>query len=290
MTLLEAKASGNEQHLLTRRKHNPKRICRPVFFSQRAVMKSKPEIGRQAFECPHCGAFSHQHWFRCFVEQLGKDDKPEIAQDTIRRILEEPQVLPAELRDKLAGYATKVVSNKVFFEDRKQRKPNVQSVNLTLSKCFTCEECAVWVGDQLVNPVKYSSIPAHESLPKPVRVDYDEAGRLFPLSARAAAALLRLCISRLIDEAGIAGETLTDKVTALVARGFDPNFQHALQFVRVIGPDAVQPGRLDPKDDQKTALTLFELVNLLSDELISKPRRVSSLLANLPGEALAGAR
>jgi hypothetical protein len=246
-------------------------------------MKNKPEIGRQAFECPHCGAFSHQHWFRCFVENLAKEDKPEIAQETIRRILEEPQVLPAELRDKLAGYATKVVSNKVFFEDRKQRKPNVQAVNLTISRCFTCEEVAVWVGDQLVNPSRQTTIPAHESLPKTVRVDYDEAARLVMISPRAASALLRGCIAKLIEEAGVQGDGLDGKIATLIARGFDPHFEQALQFVRMIGPQAVPPGSFSPRDDQKTALTLFELVNLLSDELISKPRRVSSLLANLPG-------
>jgi len=44
--------------------------------------------------------------------------------------------------------------------------------------------------------------------------------------------------------------------------------------VRVIGNEAVHPGKLDLKDDRDTATRLFKLVNIIAEQMISNPKHV----------------
>jgi hypothetical protein len=48
------------------------------------------------------------------------------------------------------------------------------------------------------------------------------------------------------------------------------------------GEEAVSPGQIDPKDDIRVALILFDLLNLIVDSLISQPRKVEEILGKLP--------
>lgn len=63
----------------------------------------------------------------------------------------------------------------------------------------------------------------------------------------------------------------------------DPNqdlpydIQQALDIVRVVGNDAVHPGKLDLKDDLKTVETLFQLVNLISETMITHPKKAEQI-------------
>ena len=56
----------------------------------------------------------------------------------------------------------------------------------------------------------------------------------------------------------------------------------ALDTVRVIGNDAVHPGQIDLRDDRDTAIQLFELVNFIADQTITRKNRVASMYAKLP--------
>ena len=49
-------------------------------------------------------------------------------------------------------------------------------------------------------------------------------------------------------------------------------------MVRMIGEEAVNPGQIDPGDDEETALILFNLTNLIVDTLITQPRMVDEIL------------
>ena len=52
--------------------------------------------------------------------------------------------------------------------------------------------------------------------------------------------------------------------------------------VRVIGDEAVHPGFLDLRDDRDTASRLFELVNIIAEQMISNPKRVEEMYERLP--------
>ena len=55
--------------------------------------------------------------------------------------------------------------------------------------------------------------------------------------------------------------------------------------MRVIGNNAVHPGQVDLKDDTDTAEALFGCVNLITDAMISQPKRIESLYSKLPKSA-----
>lgn len=61
----------------------------------------------------------------------------------------------------------------------------------------------------------------------------------------------------------------------LVNKGLKVEIQQSLDYLRVIGNNAVHPlGRIDV-DDYDTAFSLFELVNLVVDTMITSPRKAS---------------
>ena len=58
--------------------------------------------------------------------------------------------------------------------------------------------------------------------------------------------------------------------------------QKALDVVRVIGNEAVHPGQIDLDDNTEVANKLFQLVNMISETMISQPKAVDELYESLP--------
>ncbi len=96
---------------------------------------------------------------------------------------------------------------------------------------------------------------------------------------------MRLAIQKLCKELGQPGNNLNDDIGALVGAGLDQQVQMALDSVRVIGNSAVHPGQMDLRDDRATAETLFMLLNLIAEKMVSQPKRVKEVYASLPAEA-----
>jgi hypothetical protein len=118
-------------------------------------------------------------------------------------------------------------------------------------------------------------------MPDSILADYHEAASILSNSPRGAAALLRLCIQKLLDGIG-AGANLNDAIAHLSAKGLDPHIIEAMDVLRVVGNNAVHPLEMDLHDDAETATSLFGLLNLVVDELIGKPNRTAAMLARLP--------
>jgi hypothetical protein len=154
--------------------------------------------------------------------------------------------------------------------------------NLHLSECFACDEISVWLYDRVIFPATSGAPAPNPDLPGSVADDYKEAGTILFLSPRGAAALLRLAIQKLCVELGEKGKNIDDDIASLVQKGLSPVVQQALDAVRVIGNEAVHPGTLDLKDDTETATKLFDLVNIIVEQMISNPKRVQELYAKLP--------
>jgi hypothetical protein len=135
--------------------------------------------------------------------------------------------------------------------------------------------------------IRSEASPANPDLPEDVRRDYDEASTILDLSPRGAAALIRLGIQKLCKELGQPGKNINADIKALVAGGLDPRVQRALDAVRVIGNNAVHPGQIDLRDDRATAESLFRLMNLIAEKMISEPKHVDEVYAALPEDARA---
>jgi Domain of unknown function (DUF4145) len=247
--------------------------------------KSVPASIREvAFDCPHCGAYTTQTWFVLYATELfGDSRRPFIPdRDILDEIRSDPQ-MPADSKRHFLQSFEKLLSGLILLEKKKESKwPDWDVHNLHISKCFSCGEIALWVHDRLVFPAALGGPPPNPDLPDDVRFDYEEAGRILNLSSRSAAALLRLAIQKLCVVLGEKGKDLNGDIGSLVKKGLSPLVQKALDSVRVIGNEAVHPGTLDLKDDRDTATRLFELVNIIAEQMISNPKHVEELYAKLP--------
>jgi hypothetical protein len=90
---------------------------------------------------------------------------------------------------------------------------------------------------------------------------------------------------KLCKELGEKGKDINDDIASLVRKGLDARVQMALDAVRVIGNNAAHPGKLDLRDDRPTAETLFDLVNLICEKMISEPKHVKAVYEKLPQSA-----
>jgi len=58
--------------------------------------------------------------------------------------------------------------------------------------------------------------------------------------------------------------------------------QQAFDAVRVIGNESVHPGQIDLRDNPDTAFQLFNLVNFIVQEMITKPHQIQEIYNKLP--------
>ncbi len=61
--------------------------------------------------------------------------------------------------------------------------------------------------------------------------------------------------------------------------------QKSLDVVRVVGNEAVHPGTIDLRDNKDTASKLFNLVNLIAEQMISHPKHVNEMYEGVVPEA-----
>ena len=147
----------------------------------------------------------------------------------------------------------------------------------------TGEEFCIPV-ERIIYPSVHTSLPpVNEDLPEDIKKDYKEATNIFDQSPRGACALLRLIIQKICILVGEKGEYINDDIGSLVKKHkITAETQQAMDSVRVIGNMAVHPGELNSEDGTETAKKLFTLVNDISDELISKPKRIGEIFNKIP--------
>jgi len=154
------------------------------------------------------------------------------------------------------------------------------------SQCSHCSQWAIWQKESLLFPASSTAPMPHVDLPEDCKQDYMEARTVLQNSPRSSCALLRLCIQKLMKEVGESGENINSDIKNLVKNGLHSKVQMALDVCRVVGNNAVHPGEIDFKDNANIALNIFDLVNFITEELISKPKHIDSLFNNLPSKSI----
>jgi len=156
---------------------------------------------------------------------------------------------------------------------------------LAVSKCTHCNKSTIWRFDDMLYPHRGNAPMPNKDMPAEVLKSYEEAASIFSKSPRGASALLRLGIQKLCVHLGGTGKNINGDIKTLVEKGLPIQVQQALDAVRVIGNNAVHPGQIDT-DSPEIAGSLFALVNLVTDYMISKPNEVSEIYGALPKEAI----
>jgi hypothetical protein len=203
-----------------------------------------PKRQLDAFNCPHCGVYAHQDWR--VLHQRGGDfgNFGDFGGADDADDTDDPEVWRA--------------------------------------RCLRCHRISVWLDHAMVHPGAGEGPPPAPDMPDDIKVDYQEARAIVSLSPRGAAALLRLAVQKLCIELGRPGENLNHDIAALVREGLPPEVQQALDVVRVVGNNAVHPpGQIDISDNQETAATLLEMVNLIVQHRIAPARRAAEAFGRL---------
>src|SRR5262249_11285491 len=245
----------------------------------------EPQLGANSFSCPHCGAHARQYFLRPFAKDYDKGKGPSplgynddwyqalksnvekaTNKDERRRLQEQQQFLERLKKHTLT-----------YCQSEHSEQCRMEMVNVAFSMCFACDGFAIWVADKLIYPVRSRTITAHEEMPGDIREDFDEAASIVDKSPRGAAALLRLCIQKLMPVLGEKGKDLNEDIASLVRKGLEAQIQQALDIVRVTGNHAVHPGQIDLEDNKATAIALFELVNLIVERCIATPQRIEAM-------------
>jgi hypothetical protein len=243
-----------------------------------------PSINELAFDCPHCGAYTSHKWFDLYADGRTREEgAPQLIDEKVVATVVNNKELDADTRERFVAHGKKVLQGLVVLEKHNTSLYAGYNVsNLHLSECFTCQKIAVWVHGRIVAPAVTHGPQHNSDLSDEIAADYKEAAQIVNLSPRGAAALLRLAIQKLCIELGEKGKSIDDDIASLVKKGLSPLVQQALDAVRVIGNEAVHPGALDLKDDVATTMKLFEVINIIAEQMISNPKHIKELYDKLP--------
>jgi Domain of unknown function (DUF4145) len=248
-----------------------------------------PAITLKSFSCPHCGALADQEWFKASADLVHRDEKPSLV--TLERlavIMASPDFRKDPIDEQIVIQWQQAATGRPLLQTREVANYcYYQLVNIHVSRCFSCKEIAIWRYDTLLYPPIRYEIEPNADMDDDIRADFEEARTILDLSPRGAAALLRLCIQKLCNQLGKHGKDLNADIASLVKDGLDAEIQRALDIVRVVGNEAVHPGTMDLKDDRETAAKLFELVNLIAYDRITRPKTVQALFSGLPHDKTA---
>jgi len=215
--------------------------------------------GKAAFNCPNCGAFAKQTWFELSLQvpntgqYLSTNDRIDRADRSLRG-LPEP----------ISSWAQ--------------------------AECAACHRFSTWRRSTLIYPRSNTLPLAHADMPEDVVDLYNEARDVAAVSKRAGAAMARATLEKLLrvllenDKDQLID--LIDQVEPLV----DMSTADLLMYVRHVGnsalhvkdaPDAALVLVLD--DGTEAAMNaLFETVNRLVEQLISRPAQTALLTNSVP--------
>ena len=162
---------------------------------------------------------------------------------------------------------------------------NINKNVIRVGHCTQCNSYSLWLSDKMVFPATGNAPNPNSDMPDGVKNLYFEAASIQAKSPRGAAALLRLAVQLLCTELGEKGRNIDNDIAALVKKGLPSLVQQSLDIVRVTGNNAVHPGQIDT-DNPETAAQLFDLLNIITEYMISMPNKISGIYNSLPQGAL----
>lgn len=153
---------------------------------------------------------------------------------------------------------------------------------LRFAYCTHCWQKSIWFNGNMIEPNIGGVALPNPDLPDNIKSDYYEARDILNKSPRGSSALLRLAIQKLCKELGEKGKNINTDIGELVKKGLPIKIQQALDYVRVIGNNAVHPGQIDLNDNKEAAISLFNLINIITEVMITQPKEVEKLYNSLP--------
>lgn len=228
-----------------------------------------PEYGSKKFKCPHCSILATQDWSNAFKISM-----------TSSKILDDSYL---DYRSQVQDYAQEQISRFISKSQKGFRNSIYELLpqNLSVATCISCEKFTLWVDKEIVYPKRATVQPPNNDLDEDIKSLYIEASTILVDSPKGSTALLRLALQKLLKQVGKSGKNINSDIKDLVSEGLSPKIQQALDLLRVVGNNAVHPGQINLDDSAEVAEKLFSILNFIADELITKPKELESLYADL---------
>ncbi len=228
-------------------------------------MADSKNFKAKSLKCPYCGVTAQQDWF-------DDDGGASIALGIINHFYMDYRSSIADyeqrpIHDFLESVGTQFISTFQGYIPQK----------IAVSTCFHCGEPSLWFDKQLVFPKSRLTQTPNPDLSVDIITLYNEASSIVTDSPKGAAALLRLALQKLLIQLGKCGKNINQDIKELVSEGLSPKIQQALDLVRVVGNNAVHPGEINLDDNKEIALKLFQILNFIAEEMITKPRELEEL-------------
>ena len=213
-----------------------------------------PEFHAKSFTCPHCGICSQFHEQLIPKHYCGSK---RILLDSLPFGTHEINATPKDFFD--------------FFD------PSEYQVKI----CSHCGKVTLWENFKMVYPYG-TSIQPSEYMPKAIANIFQEAQSITNLSPRAACALLRSCLEKLVDQAGGVGDRLAHKIENL---RLSPRMKKLADACRLTGNEAVHGNYFDldiPKEEAiADAWALSRFINRLSDDFFGLDADASEIIEKM---------
>ena len=136
-----------------------------------------------------------------------------------------------------------------------------------LWRCPNCKKLTLEINGKISYPIG-SGIPAVDCMPQDAKEVFEEAQSIINLSPRAACAMLRICVERMVNASGAKGGNLDDKINSL---GLPATMARMAHACRLVGNDAVHNAVIDfsvgSDEAQAVSGALSRFANRLAEEL-----------------------
>ena len=155
--------------------------------------------------------------------------------------------------------------------------------DITMLRCCACEKYIIFKDETQIYPIEANIESPNDDMPEDIKKDYNEAKNIFNLSIRGSCALLRLALDKLLIHLKINDKTLYNKINTYCER-FEPDetIKQALHTIRIVGNESVHPGTFNIEDNEDIALLLFEILNDITYDTITKKKKRTEMFKRLP--------
>jgi len=220
----------------------------------------------ESYKCPHCGTLT------MFVLKLVVSSYPERRETAPLNNFYESQSDGLEYRG----------NNGLFHFFHPKR--------VFVTECCSCGNLVFWENGEIQYPVRNGIIPA-EDMPQDAKEVFNEAQAIIALSPRAACALLRVCLERIVDWYGenehVEGFKKSDKLYKKIETiGISPAFQRICKACRIAGNEHAHSGEIDlsGEDSFEIAEAMSRMINSLVNTWIAPIRESEEVLRKLGKE------